>query len=96
MKHAAIYILADRPHGVLYVGVTSDLEKRIYQHKQGEGGGFADKYHCKLLVYYELFENIVNAIEREKQLKAGSRRKKLNLINSVNREWQDFYDDIKK
>ena len=71
-------------------GVTSDLIKRIYEHKQGFVPGFTQKYDCKLLVYYEQCESIVAAIEREKQIKGGSRSKKVALIKSINPDWQDL------
>ena len=73
----AIYIVANKRNGTIYTGVTSDLIKRIYQHKQGDIPGFTKKYGCNQLVYYEQWESMVNAIEREKQIKSGSRKKKL-------------------
>jgi putative endonuclease len=74
-KQPAIYILTNRRNGTLYVGVTSDLRARIYQHKNAHVHGFSSHYNCKILVYYELHENMINAIEREKQIKGGSRKK---------------------
>lgn len=76
MVNRSLYILANKPKGTIYTGVTSNLIKRIYEHKQGIIPGFTQKYNCKLLVYYEQFETMVIAIEREKQIKAGSRLKK--------------------
>ena len=93
-KDPAIYILANKPNGTLYVGVTSDLIRRVYEHKQGLVPGFTKKYACKMLVYFEDYDNIILAIEREKQLKGGSRKKKISLIQSVNPNWNDLYDDI--
>ena len=79
---------------VLYVGVTSDLIKRVYEHKAKLADGFTKKYNVVKLVYYEVFEDIENAIVREKQLKAGSREKKVQLIDSMNKEWRDLYDEL--
>ena len=79
---------------VLYAGVTNDLIKRAYEHKAKLVDGFTNKYNIVKLVYYEVFEDIENAILREKQLKAGSRQKKVQLINSINREWRDLYDEL--
>ncbi len=92
----AIYIMANKKHGTLYVGVTSGLVKRVYEHKQSVVEGFTKKYDCKNLVYYELYDTMESAIVREKQLKAGSRQKKLELIKSVNPEWTDLYSIICK
>ena len=71
-KQPTVYILTNKANGILYTGVTSNLVKRIYEHKQNNSKGFTYKYNCKLLVYYEIFDEMYNAIEREKQLKAGS------------------------
>jgi putative endonuclease len=79
---------------VLYVGVTNDLIRRIYEHKEKLADGFTKKYNIVKLVYYEVFEDIENAILREKQIKAGSRQKKIQLIDSINREWHDMYDEL--
>ena len=79
---------------VLYVGVTNDLIRRVYEHKEKLADGFTRKYNIAKLVYYEVFEDIENAILREKQIKAGSRHKKVQLINSINREWHDLYDEL--
>jgi putative endonuclease len=79
---------------VLYVGVTNDLIRRIHGHKEKLVNGFTKKYNIVKLVYYEVFEDIENAILREKQIKAGSRQKKVQLINSVNEEWRDLYDEL--
>jgi putative endonuclease len=86
MRHPTIYIVANKRDGTLYVGVTSDSIKRIYQHRHAEAPGFAKRYNCKRLVYYEEYEDMLSAIEREKQIKAGSRKKKLALIESINPE----------
>ena len=90
-KHAYIYILTNSTNKVLYVGVTSDLTKRIQQHKKGLfQNSFTSRYKVKKLVYYEEFLNIEDAIAREKQLKAGNRQKKIDLVNKRNPEWQDL------
>jgi putative endonuclease len=88
-----VYILTNRFHTVLYTGVTNDLIKRIQEHKLGALGGFTKKYNLHKLVYYEHFEDINFAIEREKQLKGGSRAKKLKLILSTNPGWSDLVLD---
>ena len=79
---------------VLYVGVTNDLITRVYEHKGRLVDGFTKKYNIVKLVYYEVLEDIENAILREKQIKAGSRQKKVQLINSINKEWRDLYDEL--
>ena len=90
----AIYILSNKKNGTLYVGVTSDLVKRIWQHKNNVASGFASKYKCKSLVYYELYDDIENAILREKKIKGGSRKKKIDLIEGLNPNWNDLYKGI--
>jgi putative endonuclease len=94
MKLPAIYILASRPHGTLYIGVTSDLTIRIYQHQNNIFDGFCTKYNVHTLVYYEIFGDMYNAITREKQLKHWRRAWKIELIESVNPNWRDLYADI--
>lgn len=88
------YIMANKPNGVLYVGVTGKGPSRIYEHKQGMVAGFTQKYHLKTLAYYEAHETMEAAIRREKQIKNLVRRKKIALIESMNREWRDLYKDI--
>jgi putative endonuclease len=78
----------------LYTGVTNDLVKRVYEHKEKLVKGFTQKYNVNKLVYYEATEDVMSAIAREKQIKAGSRQKKLDLINGFNPKWQDLYDSI--
>jgi putative endonuclease len=94
MKQPAVYIMASHRNGTLYTGVTSDLVKRVYQHKNEATQGFTSKYDCKMLVYYEAQENMTCAIVREKQIKAGSRKKKLSLIESMNPDWNNLYGEI--
>jgi putative endonuclease len=93
VKEPAVYIMANRRNGTLYTGVTSDLVTRVWQHKHGRIG-FTSRYGCKRLVWFELRGDMSDAIGREKQIKAGSRRKKLELIESMNPEWADIYDAI--
>jgi len=93
-KHPAVYIMASRRNGTLYTGVTSNLIKRVYQHKHPEKPGFVSKYECMYLVYYEQFSDMISAINREKKIKAGSRKKKLLLIEAMNPNWLDLYESI--
>jgi len=94
LKQPAVYILARKRNGTLYTGVTSDLVKRVWQHKNNVTEGFTRKYSVHMLVYYELAEEMGAAIAREKQIKGGSRAKKLAMIESMNPDWRDLYDDI--
>ena len=94
MKQPAIYILANRRNGTLYTGVTSNLPKRISEHRQKTYKGFSARYGCNQLVYYEIFEDMENAILREKQIKAGSRAKKIKLIEAQNPQWMDLFEII--
>ncbi len=93
MKQPAVYIMANQRNGTIYTGVTSDLPKRVWQYKNGTTG-FTARYRCTLLVWYELHGEMLPAIAREKQLKAGSRKKKLSLIEALNSEWKDLYESI--
>jgi putative endonuclease len=94
MKQPAVYMVANRRNGTLYTGVTSNLPQRIWQHRTGVVGGFTKRYGCKTLVWYELHSTMNNAITREKQIKGGSRKKKLALIEENNPTWRDLYGDI--
>ena len=91
---AYIYILTNKQNGTLYIGVTSDLVKRVYEHKNTLADGFSKKYNTKCLVYYEVYENIEAAIKREKQLKKWNRAWKIELIEGFNKEWKDLYEDL--
>ena len=93
-KEGYIYILFNRKNGTLYVGVTSDLIKRIYQHKNKLIEGFTKKYGVDKLGYYEICNDIESAISREKQIKAGSRKKKIDLIEKINPNWDDLYYNL--
>ena len=84
-----VYIVASSS-GTLYIGITNDLARRIREHKSGEFEGFASKYHCNRLVYYEKFDNVLKAISREKQLKGWRREKKITMIEGTNPRWEDL------
>jgi len=94
MKNFWVYILASRPRGTLYVGMTNDLVRRVYQHREGMIGGFTKQHHVKLLVYYEQHATALAAIQREKNIKHWSRQWKIDLIGSLNPDWRDMWDDI--
>jgi putative endonuclease len=94
LKLPAVYIITNKKNSVFYTGVTSDLKSRIYQHRNKIIKGFSTKYNCNKLVYYESFEDMLSAIAREKQIKSGSRNKKILLIKSINSSWKDLYDKI--
>ena len=94
MKQPCVYIITNAMKNTLYTGVTSDLIKRIYEHKNNIISGFTSRYKCEYLVYYELHETMESAITREKQIKAGSRQKKINLIDNLNPNWQDLYANL--
>jgi putative endonuclease len=93
-KSSYVYILASEAYGNLYIGVTSDLAKRIWEHREGFADGFTKKYAIEQLVWFEVHDNILAAITREKQLKKWRRDWKVNLIQSVNPQWRDLYADI--
>jgi putative endonuclease len=93
-KQPAVYILANKRNGTLYVGVTSDLVKRIWQHKNNLAEGFTQKYKVHLLVYYELHPNMLSAIQREKRLKKWNRAWKIELIEKQNPDWTDLWSAI--
>jgi predicted GIY-YIG superfamily endonuclease len=90
----AVYMMASGRNGTLYTGVTSDLVQRAWQHREGLAAGFTKRYGCKLLVWFELAATMEAAISREKQIKAGSRAKKLALIEAGNPNWRDLFPDI--
>jgi len=90
----AVYIMASQRNGTLYVGVTSNLRQRAWQHREGVLDGFSRQHGCKLLVWYELHATMEYAILREKQLKGGSRKRKLALIETDNPRWRDLFDDV--
>jgi putative endonuclease len=93
-KESYIYLLANKHNNVLYTGVTNDLIRRVYEHKNKLVAGFTKKYNVDRLVYYEACGSIIVAIEREKQIKGWSRKKKHDLINVLNPDWNDLYQSI--
>jgi len=93
-KEYCIYIMTNKNHTTLYTGVTNNLARRILEHKNHINKGFTSRYNLEILVYYEMTNDIQAAILREKQIKGGSRNKKEILINSINPEWRDLFEDI--
>jgi putative endonuclease len=92
-KEYFVYIMTSKYNMVLYTGVTNNLMRRVWEHKEGSGSIFTNHYHVTKLVYYESYENINLGIAREKQIKGGSRQKKIDLINNLNPEWNDLYKE---
>lgn len=93
-KVPCVYILASKKNGTLYTGVTSGLCRRVLEHKEGATEGFTKKYHVHTLVYYEIGDSMEGVIMREKQIKAGSRKSKVELIEQENLAWLDLYDEL--
>lgn len=93
-KQSFVYIITNYEETTLYVGVTNNLARRTFEHKEKLTKGFSKKYNLDKLLYYEMFSDITLAIAREKQLKGGSRQRKLDLINKFNPEWKDLYESI--
>lgn len=94
MKQYCVYILTNRDNKVLYIGVTGNLQRRILEHKNKSIKGFTEKYNCNKLVYFEQTENVMSALEREKQLKNWHRKWKIDLIDKFNPDWKDLYDTL--
>jgi len=94
MKHPCVYMTANRRNGTIYTGVTSNLPRRGFEHREGLVDGFSSKYSCKILVWYEMHDTMADAIAREKQIKAGSRAKKLALIEAQNPQWKDLFETL--
>ena len=94
MKRPAVYIMASQRNGTLYTGVTSSLVHRAWQHRKGLIEGFSKQYGCELLVWFEMHATIPSAIAREKQIKGGSRKRKLALIEAANPDWRDLFPEI--
>ena len=90
----AVYLMASKRNGTIYVGVTSNLVQRAWQHREGLVEGFTKRHGCKLLVWYELHSTMEYAITREKQVKGGSRKKKLALIEAANPQWRDLFEEV--
>ncbi len=93
-KQYYIYFLTNQNNTAIYTGVTSNLTKRIWEHKNKLVKGFTQRYNINKLLYYEIYDDPENAITREKQIKAGSRKNKIDLIRSINPEWEDLYDTL--
>jgi putative endonuclease len=93
-KQYYVYVLTNARHTVLYTGVTNDLQRRVWEHNNKMGSAFTKRYNVDQLVYYEIGNDVNLAITREKQIKAGSRQDKIDLINSFNPEWKDLSDDL--
>ena len=89
-----VYIMTNKRNRVLYIGITNDLKRRVYEHKEKLVAGFTRRYNVTKLVYYEVFEDVEDAILREKQIKGGSREKKIELIGTMNKEWRELYDEL--
>jgi putative endonuclease len=96
VKGGYVYIMASGPHGTLYIGVTANLPRRIWEHKNDLGSIHCKENGCKTLVYYEVFTDIEEAIRREKAMKAWKRRWKTELISRSNPDWRDLYEDLNK
>jgi len=95
MEHRCfVYILTNRHHTALYVGVTNDLVRRVHMHRTKIASGFTTRYNVDKLVYYDETSDVVAAIAREKQIKGGSREKKVELVNAMNPDWRDLSDDL--
>jgi putative endonuclease len=94
IKQPCVYMVASGRNGTIYTGVTGNLPRRVFEHREGLIAGFSKKYGCKILVWCEMHETMIDAITREKQIKAGSRIKKLALIEELNPEWKDLYDQL--
>jgi len=92
-KEYYVYLMTNKGNAVFYTGVTNNLERRVQEHKRKEVEGFTKKYNITKLVYYEVTDDVESAIMREKQIKAGSRRKKIDLIKSMNSEWRDLAEE---
>jgi len=93
-KQYCVYIMTNAHNTVLYTGVTNNLARRVYEHKNGLGSKFVKKYNVYKLVYYEIGNGVNEAIAREKQIKGGSRKKKIDLVNNMNPQWKDLYEEI--
>ena len=95
-REYCVYIMTNAHNSILYTGVTNNLSRRVYEHKNGVGSAFVKKYNLHKLVYYEIGDSIHSALAREKQIKGGSRKKKIDLINGLNPQWEDLFDKISK
>lgn len=89
-----VYMVTNKAATVLYTGVTNSIQRRLYEHREKIGEGFTKRYGVRRLVYYEMYANVRDALEREKQIKSGSQRRKLDLVNDFNPRWRDLYEDL--
>lgn len=96
MRQYYLYIMASKRNGTLYIGVTNNLIRRVYEHKEGIIEGFTKKYNVKNLVYYEIYESVYEAIKREKAMKKWLRKWKIDLIEKENPHWNDLYEELTK
>jgi len=94
MKNSYVYIMTTKHNKILYTSVTNDLKRRVFEHKGKLIDGFTKRYNIDKLVYYETFDDITKAIAREKQIKGGSRRRKVELIEKMNPEWRNLYEEL--
>jgi putative endonuclease len=94
MRGGWLYIMTNKPNGTLYVGVTNDLSRRVFEHRQGLVGGFTKRYGLKRLVYFERHDDIRTAIQREKNMKHWPRTWKVRLVLEMNHEWRDLYESL--
>jgi putative endonuclease len=94
MRHSYVYILAIKPYGTLYIGVTNDLSRRVYEHRQGTASAFTKRYGVTRLVWYEQYQTVPVAIQRETSLKRWKRDWKIDLVNKTNPEWGDLYETL--
>lgn len=92
-RQYCVYIMTNAHNTVLYTGVTNNLQRRVIEHRSGKGSKFTSKYNISKLVFFECSNDVNAAILREKQIKAGSRKKKIDLVNSINKEWKDLYEE---
>jgi putative endonuclease len=93
-RQFCVYIITNANNTVLYTGVTNNLHRRVLEHRSGNGSSFTHRYNVNKLVYYEVGTDIKSAIWREKQIKAGSRQKKIDLVNKINPEWKDLFEEL--
>ena len=94
MKQGFVYIMANKRNGTIYIGCTSDLPQRVWQHREGVIAGFTKRYGCKMLVWFEAFDDLQEARKRELQMKEWQRKWKLELIEKLNPEWNDLFDTL--
>ena len=94
MREPCVYMMSNKRNGTIYTGVTSNLSRRVYEHRERLIPGFTSRYGCTLLVWYEYYDRMDDAIAREKQIKAGPRKRKIALIHAMNPDWRDLYEEL--